>query len=158
MTATDSTLEGTDALARQTAGGTPGTLPLNLTIAGTSGPRTDLNGLRLQGPRGGKVYLIDRGYRRHIPNPETYAKLFANWNGIITDLNVDAIPEGTPISNGAILAQGIGRGEVYLVDGGTKRYIASPAVFNKYHFNWNTIQQVPEIVLRDVPDGPTLES
>ena len=32
------------------------------------------------------VYLIDpEGYRRHIPNPEVYGRLFKSWDGIIVD-------------------------------------------------------------------------
>lgn len=140
----------------QLASATPGTLPLNLKIAGTSGLRPDLDGLRLTPPRGGPIYLMDRGVRRHIPNPATYNNLFRDWNGVISDVDVDIIPEGPPLLDGAILFRPDGRPEVYMIDDAGKRHVVSPEAMDKYYFNWNTIVQVPEVITRFVPDSDPL--
>ena len=38
-------------------------------------PRPDLNGLRVKSPTSPAVYLILDGYRRWIPDPDTYNNL-----------------------------------------------------------------------------------
>jgi hypothetical protein len=45
---------------------------------------------------------------------------------------------------------------VYLVSNGQKRHVASPAVMDKFWFNWNTIQAVPQNILDALPTGPDL--
>jgi hypothetical protein len=116
-------------------------------------PRPDLNGIRMTLPGPSTVWLIDRGYKRGIPNPETYNNLFRDWNGIVVSIDVNEIPSGPNITNGAILATRPGPGTVYLIDNGVKRGILNPAVMDKYHFAWNRIYRVPQIVLDSIPDG-----
>src|SRR5262249_26247406 len=53
-------------------------------------PRPDLNGLRVKLPNRPEIYLIDRGYRRWIPNPATYNNPLRHWNGIIVGINGNA--------------------------------------------------------------------
>ena len=118
--------------------------------------RPDLNGFRLANPANGMVFLVDRGYIRHIPNPPTYNNLFRSWDGIIVDINVVDIPRAPSITDGALLAKAVGHGPVYLVDRGQKRHVASPAVMDKYHFSWDRINNVPLILLDSMPDGPQI--
>ncbi|HEX6369170.1 MAG TPA: hypothetical protein VF006_09570 [Longimicrobium sp.] len=155
MTTIDSTIDTTaeaTAMAEHAAAGTPGTLPEGLEVGAASGPRTDLNGLRMQKPGAGEIYLIDRGYKRHIPNPTTYNNLFANWDGIIQYVNLDDIPSGPGITNGALLMQGGGY-EQFLCDDRCKRHIASQDTFRRYNFNAGAIYQFPAIVVDFVPTG-----
>jgi len=119
-------------------------------------PRPDLNGFRVKSPASPAIYLIDNGLRRWIPNPETYNNLFRDWSGIIIDINIDDIPLGSNISDGAILARPYHGNPVYLIDRRKKRWITSPAAMDKYHFAWNRIYEVPRILLDSIPTGPNI--
>jgi hypothetical protein len=109
-------------------------------------------------PSGGNVYLIDEGKKRHIPNPDTYCNLFVNWEGIRTDIDVSTVRTGTPISDGAILAQAIDDNAVFLIDGGHKRHVTSPEAMDAYHFAWKHIYRVPPVLLSTFPDGPPISA
>ena len=116
--------------------------------------RPDLAGLRIKDPIGPRVYLIDDdGTKRLIPDPPTYGALFRDWNGIENVADTNTIDDGADITVGAILAKSNQFANVYLIDNGTKRRVASPAVMDKFYFAWNKIQVVPEIVLEFIPNG-----
>src|SRR5262245_24593851 len=88
-----------------------------------SAPRTDLAGIRIKSPNAPAIYLIDPdGYRRWIPDPDTYNNLFRDWNGIVVDIDVVSIPEGAPLTSGAVLARPSNAAPVYLVSNGQKRW------------------------------------
>ncbi|MDQ1833128.1 hypothetical protein [Massilia scottii] len=118
--------------------------------------RNDLNGLRMQLPGAPAIYLIDRGVKRHIPDPTTYNNLFRDWSGIVQDPHLNNIDTGTPLSHGAVLAQAQGDAAVYLIDQGVKRHIASPATMDRYYFDWNKIQHVAPILIRSIQNGHTI--
>lgn len=118
--------------------------------------RPDLNGLRVQLPGNPAIYLIDQGRKRHIPDPATYNNLFRDWNGIIQDPHINDIDSGEPLSVGASLVEGFGDPAVYLVDQGTKRHVASPAVMDRYDFAWNKIYKVPPITISAIPTGAVI--
>jgi hypothetical protein len=115
--------------------------------------RTDLNGIRVRSPADPKVYLIDRGLKRWIPNPDTYNNLFANWDNIIISIEVDDIVTGPDITNGATLARPVGQAPVYLMDQNQKRHIQSPNTMAKYNFNWNRVYQIPPAIMDSVQTG-----
>lgn len=119
-------------------------------------PRPDLNGLRVQLPGDPAIYLMDGGKKRHIPDPPTYNNLFVDWNGVVQDINVANIDTGTPISVGAVLAQGYGDAAIYLIDQGHKRHIGNPQTMDRYHFNWNRVQHTAPIIIASIPSGPTI--
>jgi hypothetical protein len=113
--------------------------------------RYDLNGLRVKHPLDPRVYLVDDGRRRWIPNPATYNNLFRDWNGIVVNANlVNSVDIGLDIEDGALLARGEGTGEVYFVDNWRKRWVSSPTAMDRYYFNWNAVRQVPLIILNTV--------
>jgi hypothetical protein len=119
-------------------------------------PRPDLAGLRVKLPNEPAIYLIDPdGYRRWIPNPQTYNNLFRDWNGVVIDIDVNEIAAGSPLTDGAVLVIGIGTAPVYLVSNGIKRWITSPATMDKYYFNWQTVFQIPHVVVDSIPTGPS---
>jgi hypothetical protein len=118
--------------------------------------RPDLNGLRVQVPGDAAIYLVDAGYKRHIPDPPTYNNLFRDWNGVVVEIDVANIDTGTPISVGAILAQGFGDPAVYLIDQNHKRHIGNPGTMDRYYFAWNKIQHVAPILIASIPFGPTI--
>jgi hypothetical protein len=117
-------------------------------------PRPDLAGLRVALPLGRSgVYLIDpQGYKRGIPDPTTYNNLFRDWNNIVTSIDITMISDGPGFAPGSILITAPGSG-VYLLDNGIKKGISSPAVMDKYYFNWGRIVTLPPIVLTDLPSG-----
>ncbi len=121
-------------------------------------PRPDLNGLRVKLPSAPEIYLIDRGYRRWIPNPATYNNLFRDWNGIVTDIDINEIPLASQISNGAILGRADGTAPVFLIDQGMKRWIVSPAIMDQYYFAWNQVYVLPPATVDSVPSGSNIDS
>ncbi|QDT24603.1 hypothetical protein [Gimesia chilikensis] len=118
--------------------------------------RNDLNGLRVQLPGNPAIYLIDEGCKRHIPNPSTFDNLFRDWS-FTQDLDIDEIQTGSPISDGAILAQGKGRAEVYLIDGGMKRHVPSPQLMDRYNFRWPT-DRIDVALIDAIPTGRPIEA
>ena len=123
--------------------------------------RTDLNGLRVQLPGDSRVYLVDQGRIRHIPNPLVYNALFRDVGGIVPDININEIATGEPVPETAILFRTTDNPKVWLLDGvpphQVKRWITSPAAMDRYHFNWNTIHvyNIPSAGLL-YPDGPEI--
>lgn len=118
--------------------------------------RPDLNGVRMKSPDNPMVYMVDQGKKRWIPNPSTYNNLFRDWTSIVVDIDVNEVPTGPQISDGAILARAGGTAPVYLVDQGMKRWIISPATMDKYDFDWGKIKVVEPIVLGALPSGPDI--
>ena len=118
--------------------------------------RKDLDGLRVQLPGDPAIYLMVAGQKRHIPDPPTYDNLFRDWNGVVQDPHLNDIDTGTPINHGAVLAQGYGDAAVYLIDGGHKRHIGSPATMDRYHLAWNKIQHVAPILIASIPTGAAI--
>ena len=121
-------------------------------------PRPDLNGLRIKLPNRPEIYLIDRGFRRWIPDPGTYNNLFRDWNGIVVDIDIDDIPLGPAITSGAVLVRAAGTAPVYLVDQGVKRWIVSPAIMDQYYFAWNRVYVLPAGSVDPIPVGPNIDS
>jgi len=116
-------------------------------------PRPDLAGLRLTPLTGGPIYLVNpEGLLQWIPNPATYNNLFRDWNGVYR-VDIATMPIGTALSDGAILAKGNVSSAVYIVSNGKKRWITSPAVMDKYYFNWNHIYVVPQVLVDSIPTG-----
>jgi hypothetical protein len=115
--------------------------------------RPDCNGLRIQKPGDQALYLIDRGQKRHIPNPDTFNNLFRNWSHVEDLYIFDSIETGPPLPDGAILAAAIGSGAVYLLDLGCKRHVTGPSVMKKYNFNWDRVYKLPPLTLANIPLG-----
>jgi len=116
-------------------------------------PRPDLAGLRLTPLTGGPIYLVNpEGLLQWIPNPETYNNLFKDWDGV-QKIDTASLPIATALTNGAVLTRGNGSNPVYIVTNGKKRWITSPAVMDKYHFEWNHIFVVPQTLVDAIPTG-----
>ena len=124
-----------------------------LAPASLSAPRPDLAGLRLMHLTGPAIYLVNpEGLLQWIPNPDTYNNLFRDWNGVYR-VDIATMAIGTALSNGAVLAKGNTSNAVYLVSNGKKRWITSPAVMDKYYFNWNHVYVVPQVLIDSIPTG-----
>ena len=130
-----------------------------------------------------KVYLADPMGMRWITNPTVYNALFRDWNGItaLTDppgsqpQDAQAFlsylgsgtrdyqqflhaPQRSPIPEGAALMKDPAAPEVYLVEQGMKRHIASPDIMDRYSFNWNAIQLVEAATLAALKTGPVFDA
>jgi hypothetical protein len=119
------------------------------------GKRPDLAGHLLEGEgQPPPIYLVDDdGTRRLIPNPPTYINLFGSYWNPDTNIDVNTIDQGPDISDGAILASdGV---KAYLIDNYQKRWIRSPDVMNKFHFQ-GKVQNIAAIVLNCIADGPDI--
>jgi hypothetical protein len=115
--------------------------------------RPDCNGLRIQKPGESAIYLVDRGQKRHIPDPDTFNNLFKNWSHVEDLYTFDLIETGIPMPTGAILAAAIGSGTVYLLDWNCKRHVTGPSVMKKYNFSWDRVYKLPPLTLANIPLG-----
>jgi len=122
----------------------------------TENLRPDLNGRRVKRPEHPAIYLMDGGLKRLIPNPDTYNGIFVDWDGIITDVPLDDIPDGQMLSNGAVLVRPANSGNIYLIDRGTKRLVQQPEIMELYRFNLKKVHVVPPIVADLIPNGKPL--
>lgn len=102
---------------------------------------------------GGAIHIILDGTAHHITNPDTYNRLFKNWNGI-QEVNGNSIKIGAPISDDAQLVKATEK--VYFINNGQKRWVMSPIAFNNFNFNWNKIQTVPTAKLDMIPEGQSI--
>ena len=105
--------------------------------------RPDLNGTRVRAPGTARVYLIDNGFRRAVPNIPAYEALFRDWEWIVEDLDVEAIRLGDPLGESAGLIKSGETSGVYFLDGTTRRQVANPQVMDKYRFAWERVRDVP---------------
>ena len=103
-------------------------------------------------PGGGLFLLLDK-LAHHIPNPETFNHLFANWNNI-REVGADSVQTGAPVSAGAHLASADGK--VYFMNAGVKRWIMSPIAFNNFNFDWNKIKNISAGGLDNIPEGKSI--
>jgi len=140
--------------------------------------RPDLNGLRVCLPYYAAIYLIDEGKKRWIPSEQVYNALFTplegrpygmlgnnftHRDGVIRDINIKDIANGSDIPDTAALFKYSDNQAVYLLDGKApnhvKRWIASPAAMNHYFFNWDKIQvwNMP-YASSNIPDGTPIRN
>ncbi|MFE0024940.1 hypothetical protein [Amycolatopsis sp. NPDC059021] len=128
-----------------------------VTPSGHSSPgvQSGWDGYRVKAADDPAVYLVLCGTRRWIPGPATYDNIFADWNGIATT-NVNNIPRGGDLSDGAALGKGPNTDATFLISNGLKMWISSPATFDKYHFDWSKIRIVDQGWLDGVPSGCSL--
>ena len=120
-------------------------------------PRPDLAGARLKGPSSPDVYMVDPdGYLRHV-YLFTYEWVFRDHSGILVSADLPRIAQRPDLWYGC-LAQDLYGGPVYLIDGGPgrniKNPIPTPAVMDKYHFNWGRVQKVYGVFLQAFSTGP----
>jgi ChpA-C len=123
-------------------------------ITGIPSLRRDLAGKRVQAAGDPAIDLIDDdGTRHHIPDPTTYANLFRDGTGIQA-VDVSTIVSGPALTSGAYLAwDGVGGHPIYLVTNNQKRWITSPAVFDKFWFNSGRVRIVDLSTLSALANG-----
>lgn len=102
--------------------------------------------------------MVDTGFKRLITTPQIYNRLFVDWKSIEAVKDLESIPNGPPLSDGAVLVSAEGGDKLYLVDRGVRRLIASDELFEKYGFDRKKIAVVPPLVLESVPAGRPLSA
>lgn len=111
-------------------------------------PRPDLAGRRVVLPGYADIHLVDpEGYRRCIPNPTTYNRLFRSWDGICDEPGLARIALRRELTLATVLVRGDASGRIYLLDEGMKRLIVSHAVMDKYWFSWSLIHVVKQALV-----------
>ncbi len=98
--------------------------------------------------------MIDaEGYRRAVPNSTTYNRLFRSWEGVVDDPNLEEIAQKNALSTSAMVVRGDLSTILYLLDHGLKRCIPSPAVMDKYWFNWEHLEVLKQFLVDTIPSG-----
>lgn len=93
-----------------------------------------------------KIYVISGATKLYVPSPWIFEELGYNWNNVMSVSNAHAsrYTDGSNLTsvmahpNGALIKIANG-GTVYLIEGGNKRAIVSPAVFEDQGFEWDDI-------------------
>ncbi len=111
---------------------------------------------------GGKVYQMQSGKRRWIPDAETFNAMGLDWSNIkyfpIED--VDTVPLGEELpsrKDGSLLSINTG-GKVYQMQSGKRRWIPDAETFNAMGLDWSNIKYFPIEDVNIVPLGEDLPS
>ncbi len=96
-------------------------------------PGWGIEGMRFR-DASGQVYMQLDGFLRYIPNGATYDALFQDAVGQIVIDDLTHYNIGIPITDGASLARNPDNGAEYLLIDGTKRHIANPDTYSRFHF------------------------
>jgi hypothetical protein len=128
-------------------------------------PREDMNGQLMRLPGEPHIYLIDRGYKRLIPNPEVFHQLFLPWAQVVP-FDVSVFPRGLSVFHAAILAmseENTGMEKVYLIDRNPAlpaphmdihaRHIVDMPVFMRFQFNLDRVRKIPYAVVQAMREG-----
>ena len=122
------------------------------TMSLTAGNLGQYEGYRINQEGQPAIYLVLDGKRHHIPNPTTYNNLCGNSDTRHAVLDVNIVPDGGALSDGAILARPNNAPNVYLVSNGKKRHVTSPAAMAKFGFD-GVIRVVDHVLLDFIPTG-----
>lgn len=119
-------------------------------------PRPEMNGRLIALEGHPQIYLILNGYRRLVPDWETFQRLFAN-APIEPFGTLNHISRGAPLSNGAMLVRGKDVNKTYLLTDQVKMWIPNPTIFEQYHFDMSQCEVDSQIVVDYIPEGPNVE-
>ena len=127
-----------------------------LANSGAARPRPDLNGHRVQLRDHLEIYLILNGYLRHIPDWESYQRLFNGKAPIdpIQPWEFDAIGKGPALTKRTMLIRGDEVNKTYLLVDKVKMWIPNPTVFEQYYFDMAQCCVLPQFVVDFITDAP----
>ena len=107
----------------------------------------------------GEVYVVLSGWKRYVPSPATFDALG------ITGSDLIPIPDGwLPTANPLLDVAATGRlvrvpGDevpIYVMDGGVKRHITSPAAMAACAYGWDAVSVLPAATVTAFSEGPAL--
>ncbi len=116
----------------------------------------------LLGGNGDPVYVLQGGLKRWVPDPVTFESYGFNWQDVVPLPRdwLTGIPAGQPLpsvlATGRLLRPPGDQVPVYVMDGGTKRYIVSPDVLSQCGYGWDVVRVVSAAALDSIPSGPPL--
>lgn len=109
---------------------------------------------------GSRVYAMQDGRRRHIPNMITLEGQGFQWGNlnVIPESHLKRIPRGkrlldTRADGNLLLAPD---GSRYVMESGAKRFIVSDTVFNDCGYGTDALQSLSQEAIDGVADGPDL--
>ena len=91
--------------------------------------------------------------KTNIPSPTVFVSYPNNYWGNVARvdiLDIQAYPDTK-------LIKATGKPEVYLIEGATKRHIASEEIFKKYGYDWAEVVEISQIHLDGFQDGPAVQ-
>lgn len=111
-------------------------------------------------PPDGKVYLISRGLRRHIVDPNVFAGLGLSWgavrnvgsNAAVTNLDGPPITDASRIPDG-LFVKTSDSPALYLVVDGVARHVPTPAVLDSYRVTLGEVAVVSANLLSAARPG-----
>ncbi|CDN39474.1 hypothetical protein [Bacillus thuringiensis] len=118
------------------------------------------NGYRVKEVGKPAIYLVDRGMKRHITDPDTYNRIFKNRDGILEFQSLHTIPNGRSIDQDMGLVRFENDSFVYFLDKDAtgkpmKRWIKSPSILNKYAFH-SEVSMLPQWMKNAIPNGAAI--
>ena len=113
-------------------------------------------GMVAREPTTGGIYTMLDGVMRHVPNMEVMTRLYGNWQGWTPVQTITGYPTGAAISMDAYLLKGDASDAIYLWVDGAKRWIVSTDVFNRFNFNQQNVQVLPQAQVDAMPSGPVI--
>jgi hypothetical protein len=138
--------------------------PLSLEIKlGTVKEKIRADGALIRGAGEERVYLIEGGKKRWIVDSATFAAQGFDWDRVVSvsaeELSI--YEEGERVKRDALplqeksLVRGSGP-QVYLIEGGRRRWIRDEGAFNYYGFDWGSIVRVSDQELLGFSEGESL--
>jgi len=134
------------------------------TVCKPIGVNPEFNGHHMKAPDG-KLYLIDRGYRREVPDAKTFSLLFTTWEDVeVPTVDVLTFRLGVPFAKNTVLFRLDTSADedpnfpgpkhpIFLIDEHKKRAIRSKSTAAKYGFNLGAVRQLPLELVNLIPDG-----
>lgn len=127
------------------------------------------NGSLLQAEGDPRVYIMENGKRRHIPDPATFnlMNLRPEMIIVVSSQDLERIPAGSQIPSGLqanaslvekALYQVDGNPTVYIVYGNTLRGIPDPETLTHMGYNFSQVKRVSTQNLNMLPKGPNMPS
>ncbi len=115
------------------------------------------DGTLIRAENSSDVWIIENNKRRKFAvSAEEFVKLNFKWADIqgVSDKDLEVYKEGKPIiygPDGSLLREP--GSKVYFIESGRKRWISSPALFNKLGYKWEDVKELSEAELESILDG-----
>jgi hypothetical protein len=135
-------------------------IPTGTPLNGVPCPRLSPPTGRLLQGSGNAVHVASYGLKRHIPSAATFEAMGYKWGNVnrLPTSSLAAVPTGTPLLNALAdgnLLQGTGPA-VYVMQGGTKRHVASPSVMSACGYERDAVRFISNARLSSIPSGASL--
>ena len=118
------------------------------------------NGVLIKSANDPKIYLIDSGQKRWIPNRVIFEELF-RWGKVVvvTDFELNTYGNGSDVTfpDGVLIRKG-STAPVYVLSNGAKRWVSTRSVFDSLGYNIGKVHSISDSVFNNYPTGPDLIS